>query len=225
MPLRWGSVVARLGVLVRAPSPYQDYPPRWATYTSNIRVAGPGRLGFVCQIADTNRFGARYRAAKCFRRIDFEGVTQDTADGYSALCHILLAYSAFEHFLKCVGIRKIATQQLLTRDERDRIQSRVRSLNGQRELFMVLHSFVDKHHKAEIEKHISGNRCNPFYLASSIRHSFAHGLLSATPARVPQRSVACVSRYLTGVVMQVMDREFERRMTDFEAQQPLLVRN
>jgi hypothetical protein len=111
----------------------------------------------------------------------------------------------------------VDTQQLLTRDERDRVQSRVRALNGQRELFIVLHSFVDKHHKAEIEKHISGNRCNPFYLASSIRHSFAHGLLSATPVQAPQRSVATVSRYFTGMLVHVMNREFARRMIDFEA--------
>lgn len=177
-------------------------------------------MGFVCQIADINRFGARYRAAKCFRQVEFEGVTQDTADGYSALCHILLAYSAFEHLLKCIGVRKMDTQQLLTRDERDRVQSRVRALNGQRELFTVLHSFVDKPHKAEIEKHISGNRCNPFYLASSIRHSFAHGLLSATPVHAPQRSVATVSRYFTEMLMHVMNREFEKRMSDFQAGLP-----
>src|SRR6185437_3154429 len=101
-------------------------------------------------------------------------------------------------------------------DERDRIQARVRALNGQRELFIVLQSFVDKHHKAEIEKHISGHRCNPFFLASSIRHAFAHGLLSATPVKAPQRSVATVSRYFTGMLMNVMDREFERRMTELE---------
>ena len=177
-------------------------------------------MGFVCQIADTNRFGARYRAAKCFRRVEFEGLTQDTADGYSALCHILLTYSAFEHLLKCIGVRKVDTHQLLSRDERDRVQSRVRALNGQRELFSVLHSFVDKPHKAEIEKHTSGNRCNPFYLASSIRHSFAHGLLSATPVRAPQRSVATVSRYFTGMLAHVMDREFAKRMSDFEAGLP-----
>jgi hypothetical protein len=149
--------------------------------------------------------------------VEFENVSQDTADGYSALCHILLIYSAFEYLLKCIGHRKGDTRQLLTRDERARVQSRVRALNGQRELFIVLHSFVDKHHKTEIEKHISGHRCNPFYLAGSIRHSFAHGLLSATPVRAPQRSVATVSRYFTRMLMHVMDREFERRMIEFEA--------
>ena len=201
---------------MKVPSPYQDYPPQWDTYTQFIGVAGPGPLGFVCTIADTNRFGARYRAAKCFRRVEFEGVTVDTADGYSALCHILLAYSAFEHLLKCIGVHKNDTQQLLTRDERDRAQSNLRNLNGQRELFIVLHAFVNRMHKDEIEKHVAGDRCNPFFLASSIRHSFAHGVLAATPVHAPQRSVATVSRFLTRMLMQVMDREFERRMIEFE---------
>jgi hypothetical protein len=51
------------------------------------------------------------------------------------------------------------------------VQSRVRALNGQRELFIVLHSFVDKHHKAEIEKHISEIAAIPSILRA----------LSATP--------------------------------------------
>lgn len=201
---------------MRLPFPYKDYPPKWHVYARYIGVAGPTNLGFVCSTADTNRFGARYRAAKCFQRVEFEGVSVDTADGYSALCHILLTYSAFEYLLKCIGMKKSDTQSLLTREERDSVQSKVRALNGQRELFLVLQEFVDKHHKSEIEKHLAGSRCNPFFLASAIRHAFAHGLLSATPVRAPQRTVATVSRYLTKVLIRVMDREFEARMSDFE---------
>jgi hypothetical protein len=201
---------------VKIPSPYKDYPPRWGTYCEFIGVAGPKPLGFVGTIADMNRFGARYRAAKCFRRVEFEGVTVDTADGYSALCQILLSYSAFEHLLKCIGHHKSDTQSLLTRDQRDQVQSNLRSLIGQRELFIVVHEFVNQPHKVEIEKHIAGQRCNPFFLASAIRHSFAHGVLAATPVRAPQRSVATVSRFLTRVLMKVMENEFESRMIEFE---------
>lgn len=199
------------------PSPFENYPPRWGTYTEYVTVAGPDRLGFVGTTADTNRFGARYRAAKCFRRVEFEGVTRDTADGYSALCQILLTYSAFEHLLTCVGVQLSGTSALLTDDEKDRIQTHLRGLNGQREMFQVVHGFVNPTYKAQITHHVSGRRCNPFYLAGAIRHAFAHGLLSATPARAPQLSVATVSRYLCRMLMRVMDREFEKRMVDFEA--------
>ena len=198
------------------PSPYENYPPRCGTYSQYVTVAGPDRMGFIGATADINRFGARYRAAKCFRRVEFDGVTQDTADGYSALCQILLMYSAFEHFLKCIGISSSGTSALLSDGERDRIQAHLRSLNGQREMFRVVYNFVNSTYKAQITKHVSGQRCNPFYLAGAIRHAFAHGLLSATPAHAPQRSVATASRYLCRILLHVMDREFEKRMVEFE---------
>lgn len=179
-------------------------------------AAGPDRMGFVGTTADINRFGARYRAARCFRRIEFDGITQDTADGYSALCQILLTYSAFEHFLKCIGISFSGTLTLLSDGERDRIQAHLRNLNGQSEIFLVVYDFVNPTYKAQITKHITGQRCNPLYLAGAIRHAFAHGLLAATPAHAPQRSVATVSRYLCRILMHLMNREFEIRMIEFE---------
>lgn len=201
---------------MKIPSRYQDFPPRWETYEHFINIAGTGPLGFDCTPADTNRFGARYRAAKCFRHVKFEGFTAETAEGYTALCHILLAYSAFEHLLKCIGVTTYGTEVLLSRDTRDQVQSKLRELMGQRELFDFLYGFVDKRHKAEIKKHVSGHRCNPFFLASSIRHTFAHGVLTATPVNAPSRTVATVSRFFTRVLMKVMDREFEKRMIEFE---------
>jgi hypothetical protein len=120
---------------MKVPSPHENYPPRWETYCQYVGVAGPQNLGFVGPIADTNRFAARYRTARCFRRVEFDGVTADTADGYSAQCQMLPTYSAFEHFLKCIGRRKNETIDLLSRAERDKVQSRLRDLNGQRELF------------------------------------------------------------------------------------------
>jgi hypothetical protein len=87
-------------------------------------------------------------------------------------------------------------------------------------MFAVVHEFVNATYKAQITLHMSGQRCNPFYLAGAIRHAFAHGLLSATPSKAPQKSVATVSRYLCRMLMRVMDREFEQRMIDFEAGLP-----
>lgn len=201
---------------MRTPSPYDNYPPKWGTYTHFVTMVGPGALGFAGTTADINRFGARYRAAKCFRRIEFEGVTHDTADGYSALCQILLTYSAFEHLLKCINMQMKNTLTLIDQSERDKIQAHLRSLNGSDEMFQVVYDFVNSTFRSQITQHLSGNASNPFYLAGSVRHAFAHGLLAATPSQAPQRSVATVSRYLARVLMRIMDREFEYRVGEFE---------
>lgn len=202
---------------VRIPLAYINYPPRWETCCKYIVVAGPKNLGFAKDVADVNRFAARYRAAKAFRQVQFDGITADTADGYSALCQMLLTYSAFEHFTFCLGIRKYATLDLLTKSQRDAVQAKLRTLKGQRELFRFVRDLVDRPHQEELDKHLSGYDCNPFRLASAIRHSFAHGVLTANPVKAPPRSVATVSRYLCRVLIAAIDRRFESLMIEFEA--------
>lgn len=197
-------------------SPYENYPPRWNVFDSAIRIFPPDDFGFVVPTAEINRFAARYRAAKCFRSVTFEGLTTTTADGYTALCQILLVYSAFEHFLKCLGIEHHNSSSLLTSVERAGVQRHLRTLNGQSELFLVIRPYLNSQHKSHIDNHVTGRRCNPFYLASSIRHAFVHGRLTALPMNVPPTAVATVSRYLCRMLMKVMEREFERRMIEFE---------
>lgn len=196
--------------------PYADYPPRWAVFDANVVGLGSRILGFSGTAGDVNRFAARYRAARCFRYVSFEGLTSGTADGYSSLCQLLLTFSAFEHFLKSVGMPMQNTEQLLTDVERDRILERIRTLNGQRELFSMVQVHVNPTHQRQVDRHLRGRVCNPFYLASSIRHLFAHGLLTPNPAGVPMSAVATVSRFLCVILLRVMSREFERRMNKFE---------
>ncbi len=198
-------------------SPYENYPPLWGSFTTGVTIFGAEAFGFVEPVAEVNRFAARYRAAKCFREVVFEGVTVDTADGYSALCQILLVYSAFEHLLRCLGIAQNNTESLLDGAESARVLRNLRRLNGQRELFATIRSYLNRQHQQQIDDYLAGRRCNLFYLASGIRHAFAHGKLTATPVNAPPTSVATVSRYLSRVLMRVMDREFERRMTAFNA--------
>ena len=90
---------------MKIPSPYRSYPPNWSTFDEYVMVAGSDRLGFAGTTADINRFAARYRAAKCFAKVEFDELTETTSDGYSGLVQLLLTYSAFEHFMRCIGNR------------------------------------------------------------------------------------------------------------------------
>ena len=197
-------------------NPYADYPPGWSTFDSHVAALGTRILGFSGSPAEVNRFAARYRAARCFRDVTFEGLSSGTASGYSALCQLLLTFSAFEYFLKSIGITLPKSQQLLSDPERDRILKHVRTLNGHREVFAFVRTHVNQNHQAELGRFLRAQGCNPVYLASSIRHLFAHGLLTPNAADVPPSAIASVSRYLCRVLLHIMDREFSRRIEQFE---------
>ena len=179
-------------------------------------VAGSDRLGFAGTTADINRFAARYRAAKCFAKVEFDELTETTSDGYSGLVQLLLTYSAFEHFMRCIGSKLQASHSLLEDTERDSALSRLRALQGQDALFSMLRQHLHPPYQRQVDAHLALQTCNPFYLAAGLRHAFAHGLLTASPANVPQQSVATVCRFLCRVLFKIMDREFERRMSEFE---------
>jgi hypothetical protein len=175
-------------------------------------------MGFSGSTGDVNRFGARYRAARCFQRVEFRGLTIDTADGYSMLCHLLLTYSAFEYFLKAIGVEQRNTTNLLEDEERDRVLAHVRGLGGSAALFAFVRRFLNESYQRQIDSFGANRACNPVYLAGALRHAFAHGMLTATPATVPSQTVATVSRYLCRVLVRIMDREFVNRMDAFEKQ-------
>ncbi len=201
---------------MKIPSPYENYPPRWGIFDQYVIHVGAAGFQFVGSTADVNRFGARYRAAKCFRRVEFDGVVEATAEGYSALCQILLTYSAFEHFLRCVGVGLQYSSHLLKDDERDRAIENLRRLSGQAEFFTLIRRYLNQQYQRQIDNHVAGRICNLFYLAGGVRHAFAHGMLTATPQDAPPRTVATVSRFLCRVLMKTMDKEFEWRMADFQ---------
>jgi hypothetical protein len=197
--------------------PFADYPPLWAIFDAHVAALGTRILGFAGTPGEVNRFAARYRAARCFRYVEFEGLTAGTARGYSSLCQLLLTFSAFEHFLKSIGVAMRQTSQLLSNDEPDRVLRQLRALNGQREFFAMMRPHVNSTHQRQLDLHLRGRVCNLFYLASTIRHLFAHGLLTPNPVGVPMTAVATVSGFLSRILMRVMERDFETRMTEFEA--------
>jgi hypothetical protein len=201
---------------MKIPSPYRSYPPHWATFDTYVFAAGAQRLGFVGTAADVNRFAARYRAAKCFKSVEFDELTQVTADGYSALMSLLLTYSAFEHLLHCIGTALPSTTSLLSESEREALLARLRSLHGQAEVFRAASEHLNPSFQRQIASHLREELCNPFYLAGGLRHAFAHGKLTATPGAAPQAAVATVCRFMCRALMRVMDREFRSRVMSFE---------
>jgi len=212
---------------MKFPTEYENYPPRWATFDEGINEHRAADFKFAGTVPDVRRFGARYRASRCFREVKFVGMTESTSDGYSALCHLLLAYSAFEYLLLALGLDQHKTNTLLTTAERQKILKNISVLDSGGALVIFMKRHLRKAHQRELDLYLSGQPCNPFFLASGLRHLFAHGVLTPNPRDSAGRtipSVAKVSRYLTRVLVKVMDREFGKQMDTFEASKPKTTR-
>lgn len=200
---------------MKIPGPYQDYPPNWSVFDNYVVHVGSELLGFDGSAGDVNRFAARYRAAKCFSNVEFNGLTNESSEAYSELVHLLFTYSAFEHFMRCIGVQMKTSHNLLSTDERDRTLLQLRRFNGQAELFAALRSHLDPNYRRQVDNHLQNNQCNPLYLAAGIRHAFAHGKFTASPGNTTQHAVATVCRYFCRVLFRIMDREFSNRMFSF----------
>ena len=119
------------------------------------------------------------------------------------------------------------TNPLLTTNESQAILSRIRALDSGNALFKFMKPHLNGPHQKELDLYLSGRPCNPFFLASGMRHLFAHGVLTPNPTDSAGRtipSVAKVSRYLTRVLVKVMDREFGKQIDAFEASKPKTTR-
>jgi hypothetical protein len=202
-------------VPIVVPPPGEGYPPRWAVFDRHVGVS-QRYFGFDRPRGDVNRFAARYRVAKCFRSVTFDGLAANTVDGYGALCHQLLTYAAFESFLRIVDIDIKKSVSFLSDAECTQVLGRLRGFVGQAEFWAVVKRHVEPRFQRQIDAHLAAAPANPFLLAAAIRHSFAHGHLTATPSGVPPDTAAVITRYSVRVLFRVMDREFERRMLEFE---------
>lgn len=198
------------------PNPMANYPPGWPTFDLYAPQLGTGVFLFARGVGDLNRFAGRYKAARCFRSVEFEGLSHDTVSSYSGLVQLLLTYSAFECLLKCIGTEMKDTGALLSDLQRATFLQNIRNLNGQEGVFTAVRSHVNKTYQDQVDRHLVGVDCNPWYLAGALRHAFAHGALTATPQNVQPQAMGTVARFLSRGLFQCMDTEFRERVRQFE---------
>lgn len=199
-----------------APGPHANYPPLWGTFDEYGPRLGTAVFAFARPVGDVNRFAARYKAARCFRAVDFDGLSQPSVQSYSGLVQLLLTYSAFEYFLKCIGTDLRGAGALLSEVQRTQFLNNLRRLQGQGGVFTAVRPHVNRTFQDQIELHLQEADCNPWYLAGAIRHGFAHGAVTATPNGAEPQSMGTVSRFLSKALFLFMDGEFRERMQEFE---------
>lgn len=163
-----------------------------------------------------NQFGARYRAAKSYKKAEFASLATGTAEGYSALFRILLTYSAFESFLNITGKTLDQALQWLSTTDAASIELTIRKHDAGDKFF----GFIVDQTKHATQKHVDQylNRLpyNILRLAVGVRHVFAHGILSPNAGGARPEDVSQITNTLCDMLSNLMDREFELRMDDFE---------
>jgi hypothetical protein len=75
---------------------------------------------------------------------------------------------------------------------------------------------VDKRHQDRLQQFVDGTLTNPTYLASAVRHLFAHGHLTAHAGGSLTEYVDRVCEVLFKFHMSVMDGEFSRIVRTFK---------
>src|SRR5690606_25883019 len=180
----------------------------------NVYYVGAGQFGFVANTGDVNRFAARFRAAACYRGITLEGYSAATTSGYSALCRVLFTWSAFESFMKICGIDQRTAAPMLDAHGAISVMADIRRADTDSVFYRFIYDRVNATHKRELDCFFNDDPCNAGYLASAIRHIFAHGWLTPNVNQIGPDAVTTVCNTLCDFLIGVMDQEFGGRVAD-----------
>ncbi len=199
---------------MKLPDPYAEYPTQWSVFDKHANL-GPAILNLAGSMGDVNRFGARFRLAKAFRGLNLDNYSSSTAQGYSSLCRVMFAWSAFEQFMEVTDTKQSNLGLLLAKYNTPKLQQQIRLLDVDDRLYKFIYDRVNQTHKTELDNYFKADPCNVTYLASAIRHIFAHGTLTPNANQVEPGVVVEVCDLLSRALIKVMDDEFSDRMDNF----------
>jgi len=195
--------------------PRTDISKSWRVFQRRVSGGETARqIGFPAKDGDVSRFLARFRAARNFRAAEFAEFTKSTADGYSALIGLLLAWGSFEQLARISGAVKDDKLDYRKIDEMFARSSKSlsdRSWNAARPFYGFLATLTSSKALCRaLTAAADGGDLSPRELVLALRHSFAHGAL--TPhfgGSNPRRTIrAC--RALTEHLLAIQVAEFER---------------
>lgn len=190
----------------------KNYPTSWISFDSYVGAYGCDGYEFPCQIADVNRFGARFRLAASFREILLQGYGDETAKGYGALFKVFLAWSAFETFMEVFSITQKNTASVISAYPVAASLLKIQTLDKNNSFYKFIYERVNRSHQKELDEYFASNPCNPIYLASAIRHIFAHGPLTPNANEVSPIVVSEICEVLYELLMNIMDNEFSNHI-------------
>jgi hypothetical protein len=181
-------------------------------------------LGFVgTNKYDFDRFANRFRLAASFQGIALDGFTAETTAGYAALTRVFFSWSAFERYAELANDRPPFRSLFAHYPPRHihALARTCRSLDPQQQLcdFLVSQSLLPVH-ETHLQRFRDGHDFSVLTLAASIRHIFAHGILTAHPNGLASASLAELGHSLADFLIEFVRADFARRLTLAEALAP-----
>lgn len=180
----------------------------WSKFCKTVDSVDIQDFGFIRPLADVNRFAARYRVARSFRGINFEDMVATTSKCYGDFTRMLLTYSAFEVFLHITGKSQSTIGPKLERAGSPQLMSHLREIDRDSSFYAFLHERVNANHQAQLEYFMAHDPCNVAYLASSIRHIFAHGWLTPHAGGGDPELAGKICSAISEFLLKFMDQLF-----------------
>ena len=129
------------------------------------------------------KFKLRYRLAKSFKSINFDGYSDRTIKGYESGMRVMLSYSAYETALIVERlIKKNNFNTIHMNNSFKDLAKEIREIVGLKKLLKTSLNVNKEKIKEKIEDFYEKENFDIFCIAMGIRHTFAHGDFTAGEA-------------------------------------------
>lgn len=166
-----------------------------------------------------NRFVARYRLAKSFKGMEFEGYRDATVSAYNTIFQLFLSYSALDILFK--GIKKnkhiakykksIYSIKVKDADLANRLKKNTAFME------MLIENILDETTKIELQRFCDEpERINMMGIARGCRHLTAHGEMSAAGSTALNKKNAADLKMLSDLVLAAADNAFTEFVDSFK---------
>jgi aromatic ring-cleaving dioxygenase len=165
-----------------------------------------------------NRFVARYRLAKSFKSMKFEGYKDVTVSAYNTIFQLFLAYSALDILFKGIKQNKQISKynkSIYSIKIKDEQLAKRLKLNTTF-MDMLINNTTDDSTKEELVKfHKEPLRTNMMGIARGCRHLTAHGEMSAAGSTALNKKNAADLKLLSDLVLVAADNAFTEFVESF----------
>jgi hypothetical protein len=170
-------------------------------------------------VGQANRYRARYSLVSDVNRVEINNCNDDTADGYTQLMRVVMAWGAVESFfnLKGIGINSGINRINHLKPLYDAtLESNLRNEFNNSEylkFFGVVHNeCTNNKHTQEIGSYLANPSGNYelSYLISGIRHIFAHGILTPHSGKIKPKTTIEICEKLIDFFLSIIDLEFSK---------------
>jgi hypothetical protein len=176
----------------------------------------PKRIGFPKDISagDINRLNTRVRIARDFDSIVIKDLGKDSTLGYEAFFRVFLAHAALERFAKVIGYKDVykIPEDILEPHGAKEVFETIQKCDAKRKLYDFIYERLEPKLQGNFAACYNGECKKTTYISAAIRHTFAHGHLSAQANGITPNNMSKICSALSIHLLEFMDHEFTIRI-------------